>query len=456
MRNSGGDSMKKKLFLLIYLISPLTLTYMMAVLNPGLYGSMKSITALLLGMTAYTWLGWQFIFSSRPKWLEKVLGLDFLLRLHGIMALFIILFGFLHGQIKESMYPESFTTQIGSFSIILMIVISIFSVLIMVQTKLHHLPWIKKIHDFLKNKHILTYESTKKLHNLFVVVMLLVVMHVLLAIKSQNSFMIFSIIMMPFLLAISHYMYHKVVKPWINSGLTLKAVSLKIHEISGGQEIFEVKLKSNQSLQYAPGQFAYFKFKKGASYEEHPFTISSAPQDKEIGITFKTLGDFTKAVNTSILAHPIYIDGPYGMFSYKAHPNEKSLVMLAAGIGITPMLSMIKSLQYEASEMPVHLIWQLRYSSDAFAQNELNDLLSTMHNFRVTIYLSKENELTESYSGIHYKNGKADLTEIIKHQEKHDTGYYICGPGSYMDACKKNLIKHKISTKHIHMEKFSF
>lgn len=94
-------------------------------------------------------------------------------------------------------------------------------------------------------------------------------------------------------------------------------------------------------LKHRAGQFAFLKFTTKGLKEAHPFTISSGDNDENIQFCVKTAGDFTKQLYANLaVGDKAIIEGPYGRFARKRHANE---TWIAAGIGVTPFLSIIKS-----------------------------------------------------------------------------------------------------------------
>ncbi|MGH2805926.1 MAG: ferredoxin reductase family protein, partial [Actinomycetota bacterium] len=92
------------------------------------------------------------------------------------------------------------------------------------------------------------------------------------------------------------------------------------------------------------GSSAIVTLRPGESHEQfHPFSISSTPGGRELKIVFKEVGDYTHAMRSLEPGTWARVEGPYGTFSYLNLSNERQ-VWIAGGIGITPFLSMARSL----------------------------------------------------------------------------------------------------------------
>jgi predicted ferric reductase len=105
------------------------------------------------------------------------------------------------------------------------------------------------------------------------------------------------------------------------------------------------------------GQFAFVTFDPGEGH--HPFTIASGEgsgegsgEDGDHTITFaiKALGDYTRRLPQTLeVGRPVQVEGPYGRFLWRrANPRARQ-IWVAGGIGITPFLAWLESLQGEGS-----------------------------------------------------------------------------------------------------------
>jgi predicted ferric reductase len=115
--------------------------------------------------------------------------------------------------------------------------------------------------------------------------------------------------------------------------------------------------RGHQGIEFEAGQFAWLKL--GGSpfvFEEHPFTIASTatePWCKEF--TIKAMGDFSELVAGLRPGRRVYLDGLHGRFTLSA-PPATGFVLLAGGVGVTPMLSMLRTMADENDPRPALLV----------------------------------------------------------------------------------------------------
>jgi predicted ferric reductase len=96
------------------------------------------------------------------------------------------------------------------------------------------------------------------------------------------------------------------------------------------------------SLTFEAGQFVFVAFGGPASWERHPFTVSSAPQDRHLQLSIKTLGDYTQHLYETLQPGvPAIVGRAFGMLDYRKAGSSQ--VWIAGGIGITPFRCWIRS-----------------------------------------------------------------------------------------------------------------
>ena len=207
------------------------------------------------------------------------------------------------------------------------------------------------------------------------------------------------------------------------------------------QDIVEVEMEPlNQRMIFVPGQFAFFSFLgKGVSAESHPFSMSSSIKENNLKIIAKNLGDYTDDLKDLKSGDRVLIDGPYGNFSYKK-VNNKNQIWIAGGIGITPFLSMIKTLP---SDYKVDLYYSVRENKDAIRVGELQEVARRNPNFRYKLWVTNDKGyinagLVSSLSG-----------------SFNDKEIFLCGPTAFMQSLENQFTASGVDIKKIHYENFS-
>jgi predicted ferric reductase len=199
---------------------------------------------------------------------------------------------------------------------------------------------------------------------------------------------------------------------------------------------------------YRPGQFMFIKILRGAGpVEEHPFTISSSPtQHEAITATIKESGNYTKTLGETKPGDSALIEGPLGRFSFLYHAPQ-SIVFIAGGVGITPIMSMLSYLRDTGDQRPVTLIYGNKTEADIIFRDELDKLPSHM---KVVHVLSAADEAWKGPRG--YVN--ADLIKEHAGDALGTAAVYLCGPPPMMKMLLEAMESLGIDLGRVHFERF--
>jgi predicted ferric reductase len=217
----------------------------------------------------------------------------------------------------------------------------------------------------------------------------------------------------------------------------------------------ELALEKGRRVHYLPGQFAFVSFRSPALPREvHPWTISSTPTRKETLIfTIKCSGDFTARIGGLQIGDRALVDAPFGDFSHRIHaPDPKRhVVMIAGGVGITPMLSMLRYMADREKDRGVTLIWSNRTAKDILCRRELEDLRSLMPRLKIHHVFTRETEGHPSGRRLEAGSLQGFLSDVSR-----ESAVFVCGPPAMMEAVRKGLQSIGFSRRSIHSERFSY
>jgi predicted ferric reductase len=203
---------------------------------------------------------------------------------------------------------------------------------------------------------------------------------------------------------------------------------------------------------FRPGQFAWLLTGSSTPFAltYHPFSISSSAEDtSRVSFTIKDTGDFTDAVSRLQSGDIIYVDGPWGEFTMDRHEGP-GFVLIAAGIGVTPMLSMLKTLADRDDRRPCWLFLGNRDQDSVACQGELDALTPRLD-------LEIVHVLSHAQPGWNGETGYLRAEIFDRHLPKGRVRlqYFICGPPAMMRSSEEALAQLHIPRDHVHVERFA-
>lgn len=205
--------------------------------------------------------------------------------------------------------------------------------------------------------------------------------------------------------------------------------------------VLEISMKpNNKKLNFKPGQFIFISFLDDKiSKESHPFSISSGPDDIDLKITVKGLGDYTSQLVNLSPGSLAKIEGPFGFFSYQnaIYGNQ---VWIAGGIGITPFLSMAKSLISD-DNYSIDLFYCFKSDNESIHLDWLQNLDPKL---RVHPFCFDQ-------------KGHINI-DIIKNilGSLVERDIFICAPPVMINSMREQFVNQGINKRLIHSEEFNF
>jgi predicted ferric reductase len=253
--------------------------------------------------------------------------------------------------------------------------------------------------------------------------------------------------------ALAAFAWHRMIRPRLRSrSYTVAAVRRP------AQRVWTLDMKPPEGAPapvYLPGQFHFLTLHRGAGLpvEEHPFTISSSPTEAGmLASTIKESGDFTATVGKTAVGDRVTVVGPYGRFSYLLHPEQKDLVFIAGGIGITPFRSMLVHMRDTGVDRTVLLMWANNTERDIAFREEIEAIAAGERpRLKIVLVLSQPGE------GWAHERGHITAEMIRRHAGRNlaAKSYYVCGPPQMMRATFVALEDLLVPADRIYFERFA-
>jgi|GEM_PF-3490169 len=404
-----------------------------------------------LGIVSYTWLLTGVIIASRPRFIERYFSLDKLNRFHAIMAVVALSIGVTHKLWVTLLWGwvYRYSTIFGDLAIIFFLTIAVLSALIMTNW-FGRKKIVKTAKTTLKKYPVANYEKMKFVHNFNIVAATFLAIHILtMTVIVQGDYLAAAILGGYFALAFGLYINHKFLKP---ARLKKNLFTVTATRPEKGN-VLEVHLKpdNGELFPYQAGQFVFLRlYDAQYSSEEHPFSLISAPQDRdEAALAIKDSGDYTHRFQTLQPGVKALLEGPYGgMWHVQEGMHDKtvSMVMFAGGIGITPMLGILENSARLRFPNRTVLIWSLKNQDEYGFTDKLETLKDTLPDFHLVPFFANENGFLDE--------GK--IEKILQENEIRFEAaeYLLCGPPPFMNAVEAVLLKKGVPKDRIHYETF--
>ncbi|MEM6985714.1 MAG: 1,2-phenylacetyl-CoA epoxidase subunit PaaE [Pseudomonadota bacterium] len=222
----------------------------------------------------------------------------------------------------------------------------------------------------------------------------------------------------------------------------------------------EVPTEQDATFAFTPGQYLTFEHTIDGETVRRPYSICSSPSAHclQVGIKAVEGGKFSQFANTSLaVGDTLEVMPPEGRFRVSLDPaHRKHYLLLAAGSGITPILSIATSVLESEADSRVTLIYGNRDTASVMFRDTLDDLKNRyLDRLRITWLMSREPQDVALHAG---RLDSAKLDELFAAgllSAEHIDEVFLCGPGDFIDGLETALHARGIDDSRIHHERFS-
>lgn len=222
---------------------------------------------------------------------------------------------------------------------------------------------------------------------------------------------------------------------------------------------FDVPLQYVSQFRFKQGQFITLKLNINGENTIRSYSICTSPySEKELKVAVKEVpgGKMSPYINHHLkIGETIEVMPPSGRFYTELNSaHQKKYVLFAGGSGITPMMSIIKSILFIEKQSQIVLFYANREADNVIFKSEIDQLTNSYSAFKVVyVFDNPPANYPEEQSGILNENKLKILLE--KQGCLNADEYFICGPTPMMQLIEKTLIQLNTPSEKIHIEYFT-
>lgn len=400
-----------------------------------------------LALAGFAMLLLEFVLSGRFRLVSGRIGIDLTMWFHQLMARTLTVFLLLHpyfyslpvnpvlpwddtGQFSLGLDALSFSTGMAAWVLLpVLVILGIF-----------------------RNRLPFRYETWRILHAVAALLIALFGLHHALdagRYSSHGDLALVWIVMVA--LAVASVLHVHVLLPVWKKRHPYRVVSITPVALRTWELVIEPQ--RGEAMDFEAGQFVWLAVTASPfSIDEHPFSISSCPaQRPRLAFTIKEAGDFTAAIGRLPIGSPAWLDGPHGHFTLRGR-QARRLVFIAGGVGIAPIIGILRQLRHERDARPMQLIYGNRCREQIAYAEELAALPDSL-DIVVHHILSSP---PPGWTGLQGHLDRALLCDLLDEAWRVDTLYFVCGPPAMLDAVEHCLEQIGIPLRNIVFEKLSY
>lgn len=395
-----------------------------------------------LGLVAYALMAMQFALVTRLKAASMPFGTDALTQFHRQLGIAAVLFALLHpllitghgiGLSAWQPFSGSIATRTGAAAL--------WAALLILATSL------------LRRRLRISYEVWDLVHLAAAIIIVSAMLWHVLAVSGYTAIGAMRWLLVAYgVLVVALLLRYRVARP---VRLWRRPWEVVWNRDEGGDtRTLRLKPAGDQGFEFEPGQFAWLITGRNPLWgAQHPITISSSaetPAGNELEFSIKAMGDWSSTVVPELApGNRLWVDGPYGAFTPDRVPGQ-GLVLIAGGIGISPMRSILLTMRDREDRRQVVLFYAARDATRAVFLDELDELAGVLDLARVPVWEEPGPDWVGERGFINEAMLRRHLPAHARHYQ-----YFVCGPVPMIDAVERALTAIGIPAERIHSERFN-
>lgn len=399
------------------------------------------------GLLAFSIILVEFVLSGRFRFVSKRIGMDVTMRFHQLLARTALALAVVHPFLYRGLFDYqrpwdvtrqlTLTTDIGALTTGLLAWV-LLAAFVLLSIARDQLPY--------------KYETWRLMHGLgALLIAAFTLHHTLHAGRYSQDPILTGLWIALFGIAAASLLFVYFIRPLFQRKrawhvTSVKPLALKTWELT-------LEPENHSGLDFEAGQFAWLNVGHSSfSLHENPFSISSAPAaGNQLQFMIKELGDFTRKLGHIKTGTKAYIDGPHGNLTVSGS-DQPGVALIAGGVGIAPLLGILRQLHLENDSRPTALVYGNRVEEQIAYRDEL-EMLAKEHGTQIVHVLSEPPDGWAGPTGMI----DSDLIEAtFSAPEMKAWLYVVCGPPAMMEGVENALIETGVPPNLIRLERFDY
>lgn len=221
-----------------------------------------------------------------------------------------------------------------------------------------------------------------------------------------------------------------------------------------GDGLTEIALRPlGRPLRYVPGQFAMLHIETKSGWHRHPFTLASSPNDPEVRVTVKALGDYTSTVSDTVKpGMPAVLSGPHGRFTHAKGKSHQ--IWVAGGVGVTPFLSWFRSLDEFPASDRVDFFYSV--AGDAPYIDEIRTIAKEHPNVWVHVVNTTTDGRLTAQRALTMPRTADEAPDRGAQHDADSVSVFMCGPEQMVQSLHAGFREAGVPSSAIHREHFDW